>query len=74
MFKSSVAQGQVLGGSRALLSKTQDTALESQGVNFVSIVEGFFVFHGRFSDQRRRWRKLAFYLSSSLTNSYLFLE
>lgn len=39
MFKSSVAQGQVLGGSRALLSKTQDTALESQGVNFVSIVE-----------------------------------
>jgi hypothetical protein len=39
MFKSSVAPGQVLGGSRALLSKTQDTALESQGVNFVSIVE-----------------------------------
>jgi hypothetical protein len=39
MFKSSVAQGQVLGGSRALLSKTQDTVLESQGVNFVSIVE-----------------------------------
>jgi hypothetical protein len=39
MFKSSVAQGQVLGGSRALLSKTQDTVLESQGVNFLSIVE-----------------------------------